>query len=61
MGRNGESIAIEAGSEGLHYVLCSGSPLNEPIVSQGPFVMNSPDQIQQVHNSYLSGAMGKLN
>ena len=59
--RNGESIAIEAGSQGLHYVLCSGSPLNEPIVSQGPFVMNSPDQIQQVQHSYRAGEMGELN
>ena len=60
-GRNGESIAIEAGSQGLHYVLCSGSPLNETIVSQGPFVMNSFAQIQQVQHSYRAGEMGELN
>ena len=59
--RNGELIAVEADSQGLHYVLCSGSPLNEPIVSQGPFVMNSRDQIQQVQHSYRVGEMGELN
>ena len=58
--RNGELIAVEAGSQGLHYVLCSGSPLNEPIVSQGPFVMNSYEQIQQVQHSYRTGEMGEL-
>ena len=59
-GNEGEFVSVEAGSQGLHYVLCSGRPLKEPIVSQGPFVMNSPDQIQQVHTSYLAGEMGKL-
>ena len=58
---DGESILVKAGSQGLHYVLCSGSPLEEPIVSRGPFVMNSLEQIQQVQNSYLAGEMGKLN
>ena len=58
---HGESISVEAGSEGLHYVLCYGSPLEEPIVSRGPFVMNSLEQIQQVQNSYLAGEMGKLD
>lgn len=57
----GESIAVEAGTQGLHYVLCSGTPLNEPIVSHGPFVMNSSAQIQQAHTSYLAGEMGELN
>ena len=58
---NGESIAIEAGSQGLHYVLSSGNPLNETIVSQGPFVMNSSARIQQVQHSYRAGEMGELN
>lgn len=57
----GECISVEAGSQGLHYVLCSGKPLAEPIVSQGPFIMNSSAQIQQVQTSYLAGEMGELN
>ncbi|MGC1306994.1 MAG: pirin-like C-terminal cupin domain-containing protein [Phormidesmis sp.] len=56
----GAAVA-QAGSQGLHYVLFSGSPIGEPIVSQGPFVMNSSDQIQQVRASYLAGEMGVLN
>lgn len=60
-GNEGESVSIQAGSEGLHYVLCAGSPLNEPIVNRGPFVMNSSTQIQSVQANYLAGRMGELN
>ena len=57
---SGETISIQAGAQGLQYVLFAGRPFNEPIYAQGPFVMNSAAQIQQVHARYMAGKMGVL-
>ena len=55
-----DRISVRVGASRLHYVLCAGQPLNEPIYNQGPFVMNSAAQIQQVRARYMAGAMGAL-
>ena len=36
------------------------SPINEPIVGRGPFVMNSGQEIRQAMADYESGKMGHL-
>ncbi|PZV11088.1 MAG: pirin family protein [Pseudanabaena sp.] len=57
----GSEIAIIQADEcGLHYLLGAGAPLNEPIVSQGPFVMNTAEEIQRAAIAYQSGRMGCL-
>ena len=56
----GDRIMTKAGGQGLQYVLCAGAPLNEPIYAHGPFVMNSAEQIRQVHARYMAGGMGEL-
>ena len=43
-----------------HVLLCSGAPLVEPVMSQGPFVMNDPAQIERAHLRFAAGRMGKL-
>ncbi|MGQ0657886.1 MAG: pirin-like C-terminal cupin domain-containing protein [Chromatiales bacterium] len=45
-GRNGEEVAIGATSDATVLVL-NGQPIDEPIFGYGPFVMNTPQQIQQ--------------
>lgn len=37
-----------------------GAPLSEPIVAQGPFVMNSQAEIAQAIRDFQSGKMGRL-
>lgn len=45
---------------GGRIVVLGGKPLNEPIVAYASFVMNSPEQIQQVIEDYQQGRMGEL-
>ncbi|MFC6522073.1 pirin family protein [Undibacterium arcticum] len=49
-----------ASGQDAHFVVLSGPALNEPIVKHGPFVMNTPQQIQQVVAAYAEGKMGQL-
>lgn len=55
-----------SGSIGLNFkedtrlILLAGEPINEPVVSYGPFVMNSEQEIMQAIQDYQSGAMGEL-
>ena len=42
-------------------MLLSGEPINEPVVSHGPFVMNYPGEILQAMLDYQTGKMGVLD
>ncbi len=41
-------------------LLLAGEPIDEPVVSWGPFVMNTAEQIIQARKDYASGRMGVL-
>lgn len=40
------------------YLLCFAKPLNEPMVSHGPFVMNTSTEIMEAMRDYQMGKMG---
>ncbi|MDE2234808.1 MAG: pirin family protein [Gammaproteobacteria bacterium] len=44
---DGDSVEIQAGKAGVRFLLISGKPLHEPVARYGPFVMNTPEEIQQ--------------
>lgn len=56
----GESVTLEAQAESLVLVL-SGEPLNEPVASYGPFVMNTKAELQQAFEDYQAGRMGRVH
>lgn len=56
---DGEAIAFEA-LESTRALLMSGKPLNEKVVTYGPFVMNSQTQIMEAMRDYQMGKMGIL-
>jgi redox-sensitive bicupin YhaK (pirin superfamily) len=58
--RAGQRISLEA-SAATTALLLSGEPIDEPIVGQGPFVMNTADEIRQAMADYRSGKMGHLS
>lgn len=56
---SGESVLLEAKTESLILAL-SGEPLNEPVASYGPFVMNTEAELRQAFEDYRAGRMGRL-
>ena len=54
-----ERICIDSASDTTALLLC-GEPIDEPIVGQGPFVMNTPEEIRQAIADYQTGRMGHL-
>jgi redox-sensitive bicupin YhaK (pirin superfamily) len=57
--RDGETISIGAGSDST-VLLLSGTPIDEPVVGYGPFVMNTEREIRQAIEDYRNGRMGHL-
>jgi redox-sensitive bicupin YhaK (pirin superfamily) len=55
----GETIAVEALRDSVILIL-SGEPINEPISSYGPFLMNTEAEIQEAFEDYYSGKFGYL-
>lgn len=58
--RAGQSIQLECVEDTMALLLC-GEPIDEPIVGQGPFVMNTSQEIRQAMADYWSGKMGHLS
>ena len=43
----GDNITVQAGPDGMRFLLVSGTPIQEPIAWHGPIVMNTQDEIRQ--------------
>jgi redox-sensitive bicupin YhaK (pirin superfamily) len=56
---DGETFDIKALKESIVLIL-SGEPINEPVASYGPFLMNTEAEIQQAFDDYYSGKFGYL-
>ena len=57
--RDGDAITLEA-LEDTRALLMSGEPLNEPIVTYGPFVMNTEEEIRKAYRDYRAGLFGEV-
>ncbi|MEQ8358595.1 MAG: pirin-like C-terminal cupin domain-containing protein [Cytophagales bacterium] len=55
----GDSIHLKAEAD-FRGILLAGRPLNEPLETYGPFVMNTQSQIMQAMRDYQMGKMGVL-
>lgn len=57
--RDGDRVRLTSETASRMLVL-TGEPIGEPIVGQGPFVMNTREEIQQAIQDYQAGKMGHL-
>jgi quercetin 2,3-dioxygenase len=51
----GDEVVVQAGEEGIRFLLVSGKPIEEPVAWYGPIVMNTKEQLQQAFNDLRNG------
>ena len=51
----GDEVTVQAGEEGIRFLLVSGKPIEEPVAWYGPIVMNTQAEIQQAVRELQSG------
>jgi hypothetical protein len=55
----GDEVTVQAGDEGIPFLLVSGKPLEEPVAWYGPIVMNTQEQLQQAFEELPRGTFLK--
>jgi hypothetical protein len=55
----GDDVAVQAGDEGIRFLLVSGKPLEEPVAWYGPIVMNTQAQLQEAYAQLREGTFLK--
>lgn len=51
----GDEITVQAGDEGIRFLLVSGRPIQEPVAWAGPIVMNTQEQLKQAYSELRDG------
>ncbi|MGI9648468.1 MAG: pirin family protein [Acidimicrobiia bacterium] len=54
----GFEVPIRAGSEDVEFLLLQGRPIGAPVFQMGPFVMNTPEELQQAFVDYRATGFG---
>jgi hypothetical protein len=52
---HGDEVVVNAGEQGVRFLLVSGRPIEEPIAWHGPIVMNTRAEIQQALSDLREG------
>ena len=56
---SGDEVTVQAGEEGIRFLLVSGKPIEEPVAWYGPIVMNTQAELQQAFTVLNSGTFIK--
>jgi quercetin 2,3-dioxygenase len=56
---DGDGVTVEAGEEGLRFLLISGKPIREPIAWYGPIVMNTQQELRVAFEELQRGTFIK--
>ncbi|MBU3036357.1 pirin family protein [Tritonibacter mobilis] len=51
----GDEITVQAGPEGVRFLLISGAPIEEPVAWHGPIVMNTQAELQKAFAELRNG------
>ena len=55
----GDELVVQAGEDGIRFLLVSGKPLQEPVAWYGPIVMNTQEQLRQAFDELERGTFLK--
>jgi redox-sensitive bicupin YhaK (pirin superfamily) len=55
----GDEVVVQAGDDGIRFLLISGKPLQEPVAWYGPIVMNTQEQLRQAFEELEQGTFLK--
>ena len=55
----GEEVTVQAGEEGIRFLLISGAPIQEPVAWHGPIVMNTREELMQAFSELRNGTFIK--
>ena len=56
---SGDDVEVQAGEDGIRFLLVSGKPLQEPVAWYGPIVMNTQAELQQAFEELQKGTFLK--
>ena len=51
----GDEVTVQAGPEGVRFLLISGAPIEEPVAWHGPIVMNTQEELAQAVRDLRNG------
>jgi redox-sensitive bicupin YhaK (pirin superfamily) len=51
----GDEVTVQAGEDGIRFLLVSGKPLEEPVAWYGPIVMNTQEQLRRAFEELREG------
>jgi len=55
----GDEVTVQAGPEGVRFLLISGAPIEEPVAWHGPIVMNTQEELMQAMRDLRNGTFIK--
>ena len=55
----GDEVTVQAGDEGIRFLLISGAPIEEPVAWHGPIVMNTQAELRQAMSDLNNGTFIK--
>jgi len=55
----GDEVTVQAGAEGVRFLLISGAPIQEPVAWHGPIVMNTQEELRQAMRELRNGCFIK--
>lgn len=56
---NGDEVTVQAGDEGIRFLLVSGAPIEEPVAWHGPIVMNTREELHKAFSDLRNGTFIK--
>jgi redox-sensitive bicupin YhaK (pirin superfamily) len=56
---SGDEVTVQAGEEGIRFLLVSGKPIEEPVAWYGPIVMNTEAELRQAYSELQQGTFIK--